>query len=328
MEPCKQLTDLPDELLQQIMVATNVQAVVACAQVAHMWANLVKSEELWKALCMASWPLVHRLQRSWHGCSSRTAAVSSWRLCHRLRCSGTPPGTWQKLLPLYDESVLLAIERPGDWIGRLGSVLLRIRSIRKIHGLHNWPRVGARGSRAGVSLACNEEEGLLWLHSVHGALTRSQATDALLAFAGGAPPEMPSEREETAEEDAMHRGGICAWLDEWYDNNNNNEAALLLRFLAGRSALQAIRHFLQVSRRRFSQLANFEDIRSFEALEEALCTADTSVRSYYEEGCDLSVTAAQLSLAGVPTSHWWWQLEAPAYISGGNPHIAPLPVGA
>ena len=28
------------------------------------------------------------------------------------------------------------------------------------------------------------------------------------------------------------------------------------------------------------------------------------------------------------TSNWWWQLEAPAYVSGGNPLIAPLPEGA
>ena len=172
MEPaaCKHLIDLPDELLQQIMLATNVQGVVACARVCRMWASLVRSEELWEALCVASWPLVHRLPRS---------AYSSWRLCHRSRCSGTPPGTWQKLLPLYDESAVLAIERPGGWIGRLGATLLRIRSVRKLHGLHNWPRVGARGSRAGVSQACDEEEGLSWLHSVHDALSRPQAAHEL-----------------------------------------------------------------------------------------------------------------------------------------------------
>ena len=196
MEPvaCKHLIDLPDELLQQIMLATNVQAVVACAQACSMLASLVRSEELWEALCVASWPLVHRLPRP---------AYSSWRLCHRSRCSGTIPGTWRKLLPLYDESALLAIERPGGWIGRLGAVLLRIRSIRKLHGLNTWPRVGARGSRSGVSLALNDEEGLSWLHSVHNALSRAQAAEELLAFAGGAPPELPSDREETEEEDAM-----------------------------------------------------------------------------------------------------------------------------
>jgi hypothetical protein len=259
MEPaaCKHLNDLPDELLQQVMLATNVQAVVACAQACSMWASLVRSEELWEALCVASWPLVHRLPRP---------AYSSWRLCHRSRCSGTPPGTWRKLIPLYDESALLAIERPGGWIGRLGAVLLRIRSLRKLHGLHNWPRVGARGSRAGVSQACNEEEGLSWLHSVHDALSRPQAAEELLAFAGGASPELPSERVETAEEEVMRRGGICIWLDEWYENNNNNEPALLLRFLAGRSALHAIRAPLQVTRRRFGQAScPFEVIEAFEA---------------------------------------------------------------
>ena len=196
MEPaaCKHLNDLPDELLQQIMLAMNVQAAVACAQACSTWASLVRSEELWEALCVASWPLVHRLPRP---------AYSSWRLCHRSRCSGTIPGTWRKLLPLYDESALLAIERPGGWIGRLGAVLLRIRSIRKLHGLNTWPRVGARGSRSGVSLALKEEEGLSWLHSVHNALSRAQAAEELLAFAGGAPPELPSDREETEEEDAM-----------------------------------------------------------------------------------------------------------------------------
>eukprot|EP00964_Phaeocystis_antarctica_P049364 scaffold28633_cov61-Phaeocystis_antarctica.AAC.11 len=72
MEPaaCKHLIDLPDELLQQIMLATNVQAVVACAQACSMLASLVTSEELWEALCVASWPLVHRLPRP---------AYSSWR---------------------------------------------------------------------------------------------------------------------------------------------------------------------------------------------------------------------------------------------------------
>ena len=292
-----------------------------------MWASLVRSEELWEALCVASWPLVHRLPRS---------AYSSWRLCHRSRCSGTPPGTWQKLLPLYDESAVLAIERPGGWIGRLGATLLRIRSVRKLHGLHNWPRVGARGSRAGVSQACNEEEGLSWLHSVHDALSSPQAAHELLAFAGGVaggvaggePPQLPSERVETAEEHVMRRGGICSWLDAWYDNNNNNEPALLLRFLAARSALHAIRHMQQVARRRFGQAScPFEDT---EALEAALSRADASVRSLHEEGCDLSVTAVQLRThgPGVPPSHWWWQLEAPAYVSGGNPLIAPLPEGA
>ncbi len=61
-----------------------------------------------------------------------------------------------------------------------------------------------------------------------------------------------------------------------------------------------------------------------------LCRVNASVRSFHEEGCDLSVTAAQLRThgAGVPPSHWWWQLEAPAYVSGGNPLIAPLPEGA
>ena len=42
------------------------------------------------------------------------------------------------------------------------------------------------------------------------------------------------------------------------------------------------------------------------------------------------MTAVQLRThgSGVPPSHWWWQLEAPAYVSGGNPLIAPLPEGA
>ena len=61
------------------------------------------------------------------------------------------------------------------------------------------------------------------------------------------------------------RGGICAWLGEWYDNNNNNEPALLLRFLTGRSALHAIRHFSSVSRRRFGQSGcPFEATEGFE----------------------------------------------------------------
>ena len=63
----------------------------------------------------------------------------------------------------------------------------------------------------------------------------------------------------------------------------------------------------------------------------ALDTLDAALCSLHDEGCDLSVTAAQqreANAAGLPRSHWWWRLEAPAYVSGGNPLIAPLPAEA
>ena len=66
MDPaaCKHLADLPDDLLQQILVATNEQTVVACAQACSAWASLVKSEDVWEVLYTASWPLAHRLRHA------------------------------------------------------------------------------------------------------------------------------------------------------------------------------------------------------------------------------------------------------------------------
>ena len=86
--------------------------------------------------------------------------------------------------------------------------------------------------------------------------------------------------------------------------NNNNEPTLLLRFLAARSALEEILRF-RVAVRGLTPL--------YEAVI-ALNRVDTSLRSLHAEGCDLSVTAAQqiTHAAGVPHSHWWWRLEAPA----------------
>ncbi len=70
----------------------------------------------------------------------------------------------------------------------------------------------------------------------------------------------------------------------------------------------------------------------FQRLGRALDTLDAALCSLHDEGCDLSVTAAQqreANAAGsLPRSHWWWRLEAPAYVSGGNPLIAPLPAEA
>ena len=69
----------------------------------------------------------------------------------------------------------------------------------------------------------------------------------------------------------------------------------------------------------------------FRRLGRALDTLDAALCSLHDEGCDLSVTAAQqreANAAGLPRSHWWWRLEAPAYVSGGNPLIAPLPAEA
>ena len=320
------LSDLPDELLQQILIATNcAQTVVACAQVCSTWASLARSEELWEVLYTTSWPLAHRLPHALpasldSACNpwlKTKECASSWRMCHRARCLGTPAGTWRKLLPLYDESVLLAAERPGGWIGRLGSVLLRIRNTRKVMETGKWPAVANP----------HEVEGVCWLRSFNEALMRPQAVDELLAFAGGmdalaaAALPRPSGRVETAEEEVMRRGGISAWLDEWYDNNNNNAPALLLRFLAGRSALQEIFGF-----KAWNLLAA---PGSLNALSLALGRVDASIRSLHQEGCDLSVTAAQqiTHAAGVPISNWWWRLEAPAYGSGGTLFIAPLPAG-
>ena len=140
-------------------------------------------------------------------------------------------------------------------------MLLRIRNTRKVMETGKWPAVANP----------HEVEGVCWLRSFNEALMRPQAVDELLAFAGGmdalaaAALPRPSGRLGTAEEEVMRRGGISAWLDEWYDNNNNNEPALLLRFLTGRSALHAIRHFSSVSRRRFGQSGcPFEATEGFE----------------------------------------------------------------
>ena len=38
----------------------------------------------------------------------------------------------------------------------------------------------------------------------------------------------------------------------------------------------------------------------------------------------LSLTPAQVATHAAPAAHWWWRLEAPQYVSGGCPLIAPL----
>ena len=54
---------------------------------------------------------------------------------------------------------------------------------------------------------------------------------------------------------------------------------------------------------------------------------DESINALRREGFDLSVTAAQRRLSPVGAqavggpAHWWWRLEAPCYVSGGNPII-------
>lgn len=214
--PPQHLADLPDELLQQVLRTTDEQTVVACGQACSAWADLMRSEEIWEAMCKASWPLMHRLPQP--------PPCSSWRSCHQARCLGTPPGTWRRLLPLYDESVVLASERPGGWIGRLGSLLLRIRSLRKLHSMEEWPLAptwDSSGSGSGPGSGVpRSREVMRWLRSLHTALSTAAAAEAVLSFAGGAPlysVRMPTGDVVTAEEEVMRRGGVGAWLDDWYE---------------------------------------------------------------------------------------------------------------
>ena len=56
----------------------------------------------------------------------------------------------------------------------------------------------------------------------------------------------------------------------------------------------------------------------------AIARLDEDLISLQQEGCDLSVTAAQRSMAAigpVGAEHWWWWFDPPCYVSGGCPLI-------
>ena len=93
-------------------------------------------------------------------------------------------------------------------------------------------------------------------------------------------------------------------------------ARLLVSAFVNRSALEAVQMELVVTKEVNPQ-----------RLSVAIAAIDQSIRSLSQEGCDLSLTRAQRDAAvvgraecGNPT-HWWWRLEAPCYVSGGNPFI-------
>ena len=50
-----------------------------------------------------------------------------------------------------------------------------------------------------------------------------------------------------------------------------------------------------------------------------------NILSMRSEGCDLSVPISYRPRAACKARAWWWFLEAPMHVSGGNPYILPEP---
>ena len=321
VEPPLAFTSLPLELVMLILQATgDAVPVLACTSTCRTLAALPSNgERLWQHLCEQAWPWL-ATPRSVPAAHLAVFPPPSWRELHRSRVRGarldTAGNGWRELLNLYDHSTLVATERRAGWVVELGTLLLRIERVEHRFARRASPCPDACGDVTPVGMS----EAMHWGETVRQEMHRgindvlTLAGARALAVPGLAPPTDPSARS------------VVDQLDEWHEmisegappmSARAEEAArLLVSAFVNRSALQAAVEM---------ELVILGDFGG--RLNAAIRAIDESIRSLRQEGCDLSLTRAQRDAAvvgraeyGNPT-HWWWRLEAPCYVSGGNPFI-------
>jgi hypothetical protein len=314
------LLDLPEELLQLVLVSTaDAPSALRFASTCRLTSRFVaRSEALWQDLCESSWPFLTTMRR-FPTAHLRTLPPQSWRSLFKSRTR--EPG-WRLLLPLYDESAHVARHRLSGWVARLGTLLLRIQRVRAVHQLvalavPDSPAGGLDTASEGGCWACS------LLHDV-----LLGAVD-VMAYAGDPPAlEVVARRTHVGVEE-VQKQSLGAKLQEWdtlieqgRPHWEDSTMALLVDFFAGRSALEAI-HDVCVAGEVAPPPYNMQVRALARKISEATSALDADLDGLRQEGCDLSLTAAarHTTECAPPSSHWWWKIEAPLFVSGGCPMI-------
>ena len=93
-------------------------------------------DKLWHRLCLSTWPNVAIARHAPPAHLRVLPPVDSWRHLYRARvAAATPADAWRELLPLYDESTLVATQRHEGWVVEVGILLNRIMRWRERHNL-------------------------------------------------------------------------------------------------------------------------------------------------------------------------------------------------
>ena len=320
----KLLLDLPDEVLQLILGRCDVATVLTCETMAR---GLTASEETWQKLCEHEWPLLLRALRTkiW---PAFVLPPASWRDLFRSRVLGHGGGPgWRELLPLYDLSMDCATERRPGWVCTLGTLLLRIDALRRRQGL------------PAQALEDKHHDAKTWARSLYREVF-VRGMDEVLTFAGDAQAAGRVAKRTGYDVDQLLADSIAGQLDRWYDladtADKDASAARLAAAYTGRSALEAIIQALEIyCTIQWEYLASQpdeskEDLAVHAAannLTAEIVEIDECIKGFRDEGCDCSLSAAQRrrlaphSLSLHPLSHWWWALDAPLFVSGGNPYL-------
>lgn len=336
----RHLLDLPEELLLLILRSTgSPTAVFTCATSCHAFAALSVVDSVWKHLCGKLWPLLLTTRHD-PPVHLREPPVT-WLDLFRSRVNAAAPANWRIVLPLYDASIMLATERPSNWVVNLGVLLLRIERVRMRDGLASPVRECHQvDTRLSAPTTPQRSEALCWFRSLQHAVCADM--EPVLALAS----------------DPSATDGVGGLLDAWHElieggaaggsvAAREEAAGVLQAAYTARSALAAISDALDEwcgapwlpadgngapSRVR----------RAAERLRRATAQLDQAIHSLRREGCDLSMTAAQRGRAPVGAlvdgtssrppppagalvdsggGHWWWYIEPPTFVSGGCPFI-------
>jgi len=131
------LPTLPEDLLLCVLSATESgSAVAASARTCRALRAACSCDKLWHRLCLSTWPNVAIARHAPPAHLRVLPPVDSWRHLYRARvAAATPADAWRELLPLYDESTLVATQRHEGWVVEVGILLNRIMRWRERHNL-------------------------------------------------------------------------------------------------------------------------------------------------------------------------------------------------
>lgn len=308
---------LPEDVLDVVLLRVGDRGVLRFACVSHAARAIAAREELWEQLLLCRWPHVNKV----------LAAVRDAHF-----------SLVEKLLPSHlrtanTHGAPRAFHRARVLCGS-SAQLLCDEAIAQCQTLLSTPSIVAADLRALGAV----------LHHINEAGLQARTAPEYRAFLWLLGPMLLDPKVQTAL--VKLAVSVESLLDKWYtaveEGASTPEAnqQLLLSAFHGRSTVESVLTVLRamqydharmrnpppdllgIERARRQAGANWSDI---EALAAAALRVNRSILSMRSEGCDLSIPTSYRPGIASKASAWWWFLEAPMHVSGGNPYVLPTP---
>ena len=329
------LDQLPDDLVKQILLSTLGAGCIRYACCSRSCLSSMQSDPLWRELCDRQWPnlaqvlaFVRVAPTAFQGpiIPDHLAFSTNGRDVYHARFLATQAALRCKrvdLISLYDESIVAA------------AAVAEKQSLEKLVRLSQVLSQIDEAGHCDMGRTDLAPEGRAWLWLLASLLLQSSNLDTLCEFAKAAN----------------------ARLDEWYDvleagGEAVDQWPLLTAALRDRSALEAVLTVLQwwvtdVGNLDYAEAVGHNYVApgslasaletyvesalaGLRRISQATIDINNNILGMRAEGCDLSVPSAfrpqSARRVDVPVSaSWWWHIEAPMHVSGGNPYVQPLP---